>query len=241
MKKLLTRTNSTILGGTVNKIKTKLDAFQSYDTQFNPIRVEYNNWSERYNTAQSFVMDLSKTEALDFKRDRLVSAINYCLKMYLDHPDQQKAEAAAILSHELRHYSAEINKLSIDKQSLEIKKVKEILSKPSLASSINSLTELSTLTDALFNVEDELLEARVNYEDEKAERTQQENASDLRKPLIAFINDSLLSYVYAMATVNPDSYQVLASQLLEIVKDNNTSARRNTEKDSILENDNGVK
>lgn len=71
---------------------------------------------------------------------------------------------------------------------------------------------------------------RVNWEREKGKEGALENATELKKEVVAIINENLVVYLNAMQQVNPEMYFEFANTVAVIIAENNETVKRRAKK-----------
>jgi len=177
----------------------------------------------------------SELAELDEISDNEVTLTHGLIKGYTCHPDQSKADAAAILFK------------MVDKYGLEVKNKSYREEYPLLASMIS---ECKTETNAAciaqldgcaerFN----RLEAAVNnfttrqntYLLVKDDEKDMTSATEIKKQLIGFINEELATYLNVMQKVKADVYGGLAQFVANRISESNSAVRNRRNKTETVE------
>lgn len=187
---------------------------------------EYNT---RYNKAIAFAIDLAENKEKDDKRDVFLCALFDGIEFYLNSPISSKRMAAEKLNEALRRYSKASAYKPMLEESSDIANILSICETAEIQEAINSLGDLGDVVNALRDSENAFLESSKEYDFQKGEGQEQENASDIKPEITEYLNETFLAYLFAVANIKPEIYGDIANSILEVVKTNNRNTRRKKE------------
>lgn len=102
--------------------------------------------------------------------------------------------------------------------------------KEEYAAPIAALSGCGDLLEALAIAQEDFEVTRVTWEREKAKEGVIENASELKKEVVAVINENLVVYLNALQQVNPKMYAEFANTISVIIAENNETVKRRAKK-----------
>jgi hypothetical protein len=76
----------------------------------------------------------------------------------------------------------------------------------------------------------------ITWEREKAKEGALENATELKKAVVAIINDQLVVYLRAMQMADPEMYGEFAATISVIINENNETVKRRAKKPEPVTN-----
>jgi hypothetical protein len=179
----------------------------------------------------------SLLEAKDEIRDNAVRSLNYLIVGLVHHPDTEIKTAAQEVEKVFEKYGVTITGESYASESALIVSMLGDLAKPKLLTAIAKLSGCTETIAALQAAQTDFEETRIAYEAEKAQEGTQENATTLKKVVIAIINDKIVVYLRAMALVDEANYGAFARTIATIIADNNevVKKRKKKEVDEVVE------
>jgi hypothetical protein len=172
----------------------------------------------------------SELEELDEVRDDKLRALFYLLLGLSHHPDAAIKAAATKVLAVLDHYGMAVLKESYASESSLINSMLVDLGKADLQDAIALCSGCAESIAAVQTAQDQFEATRIAYEEEKGEETTQENATDIKKQVVALINQKLVVYLRAMEQVDVETYGPFARTLTEMIGENNEAVKRRRRK-----------
>lgn len=177
--------------------------------------------SARLTTAIKKDMANSRLDECDGARDEAVRNLGTLIQGYAVIPVPEKNEAAKRLDAAFSKYGKKIVNESYASESSLIESLLEDLG--AFKSEMKILEGVETLVEQLRHAQDEFNAANDAYTVAKSEKG--ENATEIKKALVAFVNERLVPYLGAVRFAEP--YAKFASQVeTEIKRVNNAADRR---------------
>ena len=168
--------------------------------------------------------------AKDDVRDDKVRALFFMVMGYLHHPDPAVKAAAMKVEEAMGEYGLAITSESYAVESSLINSLLSDLAKPKLKDTIARLSGLAEIIAALQAAETDFEETRIAYEEEKAKEGTLENATTIKKEVVAIINDKLVVYLRATMQVDEPVYGNFARTVAQIIADNNEVVKKRRKK-----------
>lgn len=182
---------------------------------------ELESLSARLTTAIKKDVANSRLDECDGARDEAVRNLGTLIQGYAVIPVPEKKEAAKRLESAFSKYGKKIVNESYASESSLIESLLEDLG--SFKSEMKILEGVKTLVEQLRHAQDEFNAANDAYTVAKSEKG--ENATEIKKTLVAFVNERLVPYLGAVRLAEP--YTKFASQAeTEIKRVNNAADRR---------------
>lgn len=169
---------------------------------------------------------VSLLEEKDEVRDDKLRALYYFLTGLSYHPEQKTQFAAQALLEVYQRYGMAIISENYAVETALIASLIEDLAAESLKSSINALSGCAALIEGLHKAQDDFEKTRVEYEEQKAVESVQENATAIKHKVLKLINEKLIPYLQAMSQVDEAKYGSLTHTLAEITQDNNQTVKK---------------
>ncbi len=174
--------------------------------------------------------DESVLEEKDEVRDDNVRAVHYLTLGFMHHPDPAVKAAAEKVEKVFDNYGLSITGESYATESSLVNSLLADLAKPKLQAAIALLSGLTEIIAALQAAQTDFEETRIAYEEEKAKEGTLENATAIKKEVVAIINDQLVVYLRAMIQVDEPTYGNFARTIAEIIADNNEVVKKRRKK-----------
>ena len=156
-----------------------------------------------------------KDESVLEEKDE-VRTVHYLTMGFLHHPDPAVKAAAEAVEKVFDNYGLSITSESYATESSLINSLLADLAKPKLLAAIALLSGLTEIIATLQAAQTNFEETRIAYEEEKAKEGTLENATAIKKEVVAIINDQLVVYLRAMIQVNEPTYGNFARTIAEI-------------------------
>ena len=186
------------------------------------------------NLKLSEVIKRSKAESdlmeKDGVRDDKDRALYYLINGFLYHPVKKMKEAAQSLMDVFNKYGLAVIGESYATESSLLTSMLLDFAKPEYADAIATLSGCADLIAQLQAAQTDFEQARIAYETDKAKEGMVENASAVKKEVLAIFNDKIVIYLRAMEQVNPGIYGVFASTIAQIIADNNEQVKKRQQK-----------
>ena len=177
----------------------------------------------------------SVLEEKDEVRDDDVRAVHYLTLGFMHHPDPAVKAAAEKVEKVFDNYGLSITGESYATESSLVNSLLTDLAKPKLQAAIALLSGLAEIITALQAAQTDFEETRIAYEEEKAKEGTLENATAIKKEVVAIINDKLVVYLRAMIQVDEPTYGDFARTIAEIIDDNNEVVKKRRKKPEPVE------
>ncbi|MFV0555373.1 MAG: DUF6261 family protein [Mangrovibacterium sp.] len=208
---------TTALGGVSNRMKTRLEAedlstFPGYE----PIISSFFTLVVQYNEALGREQTLSELEEADDIRDEAFRNLHSLIKGYLAVPSLAPVAQPAFAILNKRGLS--VTSLAYDDETGAIDSIIEELDKLALP----ALMYAETMLEALRTAENNFKTKANAYDDSKNKKP---SASALKKELVNYINNRIVSYHNALAETNGEAFKKMADAIDKMIVDENTLTR----------------
>ncbi|MGD8782604.1 MAG: DUF6261 family protein [Ignavibacteria bacterium] len=207
----------------------------SADTHLTGIFDKLKPASEELTKAINRIKAESELEEKDELRDIKIRAIYYLILGLLHHPDETVSTAAQKVDDVFEHYGVDITEESYATESSLVESLLEDLEDTDLQTAIEAVPVLSQAIDGLKTAQAAFEEAKVIYEEEKAEERTEENATTIKKEAASIINEQLVTYLRAMIQVDETTYGEFTRIVAGIIEDNNTAVKKRRKGSSTAE------
>ncbi|WP_347838565.1 DUF6261 family protein [uncultured Draconibacterium sp.] len=168
----------------------------------------------------------SELEAKDEVRDQQLRALFYLVKGFLYHPQANVKSAAKTVDKVLEHYGLNITGESYSIESSLIASLLDDLGKQKLQDAIALLPGCAEVKAALQAAQTDFETTRIAYEEEKAHESTEQNATTLKKAVVAVINERIVVYMRAMELVDEPTYGAFARTIATIIAENNEVVKK---------------
>jgi hypothetical protein len=176
----------------------------------------------------------SELETKDEGRDQPTRALFLLVKANTAHPDAEIRAAALKLEKVIDKYGLKIISESFATESALVNSLLGDFAAPEMQAAIALIPSCAEILASLQTAQTAFDTARVAYEAERAREGTQANASELKKEVLALINDKVVAYLRAMEAVNDATYGELARTVATIIADNNLVVKkRRTEEPEV--------
>ena len=163
----------------------------------------------------------SKVAGLDETCDDKVQAFHYLLQGALHHPSVEIQTAAQRLQSIFDNYGVKMIHENYGSESAMIKSMLRDYSAPELAPALAAVSGSGEVLVELQAAHAAFDQARIDYENSKAEEGQYENATKMKKPVVDILNKRLVLYLNAMVQVDEPRYGEFARRVAQIIADTN--------------------
>lgn len=182
------------------------------------------------NTKLTLAVKRSKAESdleeKDEIRDDKVRSFYYLVQGVSHHPTKTIKDAALVLLNLFDNYGLVIVGESYASESSLISSLLLDLAKPKFQDAIALLSGCAELIAELQTAQTAFEQARITYEAEKASEGMVENATIVKKEVLAILNDKIVVYLRAMEQVDPATYGVFTSTCAQMIADNNEQVKK---------------
>lgn len=172
----------------------------------------------------------SNLEDKDEVRDQAVRSLYYLITGFTHHPSAAIRESALMLLHTFDNYGIRLVSESYTTESSLISSMQLEFLKPEYAQPIANLSGCIELLQAMSTAQDDFEQARIAYETEKAQDGLVANATEVKKEVVAIMNNKIVVYLEAMQEANPATYGALAATCAQMIAENNEQVRRRQQK-----------
>lgn len=172
----------------------------------------------------------STLDEADVVRDNAVVALSNLLTGCSTMPVEKLAKSGIALKTVFDKYGVKITRESYVNESSLIESLLKDLDDQSLKSDIAALQGVGETIEALRSAQDAFNRARLDYEAAKAENSVAVSATELKKPILALINDKLVPYLNIMVIAEPDKFSVFAGRVSETIDRANASVASRSKK-----------
>lgn len=187
------------------------------------------------NTKLSLAIKRSKAESdleeKDEVRDDKVRSFYYLVQGFSHHPTQPIKEAAQMLLNLFDNYGLSMVGESYATESSLVNSLLLDLAKPKFQDAIALLSGCAELIAELQVAQTGFEQARIAYEAEKAKEGMVDNATIVKKEVLAILNDKIVTYLRAMEQVDPPTYGVFANTCAQMIADNNEQVKKRKTKE----------
>ena len=177
----------------------------------------------------------SELEELDELRDDKIRALFYLELGLTHHPDAAIKAAAAQVLEVLNHYGLSVLNESYASESSLVNSMLGDLAKANLQEAIALCSGCAELIAAVQTAQDNFEATRIAYEEEKGQETTLENATGIKKQVVAQMNQKLVVYLRAMEQVDVETYGPFARTIAEMIAENNEMVKRRRPKTAQTE------
>jgi hypothetical protein len=168
----------------------------------------------------------SELEAKDEGRDQPVRGLFFLIKGHTTHPDAEIRTAAMKLEKVIDKYGLKIISESFATESALVNSLLGDLAAPEMQAALALLPGCVEILASLQTAQTAFDTARVAYETERARESTQANASELKKEVLAFINDKVVAYLRGMEAVDEPVYGEFARTVATIIANNNLVVKK---------------
>ena len=173
---------------------------------------------------------ISDLEVKDEIRDGLVQNIYYTIKGFLHSPLASFKNAAEAVDAIFSRYGLEIINQSYSVESGFVKSMLSEFSGAEIQTSIDALPGLRDLINSLITAQTDFETARVAYDKASASDKSKESATEIKKQVLASVNDKLVAYLKIMSIMDESTYGILADTVSKIIDDNNEQVKKRRKK-----------
>ncbi|AHW62174.1 hypothetical protein SAMN05444285_1355 [Draconibacterium orientale] len=177
----------------------------------------------------------SNLEEKDEERDEPLRSLFYLVAGFLHHPDATIRAAAEKVNAVIERYGMGITKESYAVESSLVSSMLKDLAQPKLQDAIALLSGCAEIIAALQLAQTAFETARIAYEEEKADDSTQQSASEIKVEVLELVNKKIVVYLRAMEVVDVETFGAFARTVAEIIADNNQAVRKRLSKPEPVE------
>ncbi|QIA07301.1 DUF6261 family protein [Draconibacterium halophilum] len=236
IEKIITSSRTTDIHGTTRLL---FNAYQqSGFTEDRTLNTLFTAINDR-NTTLGNVIDQSKAQSIlagkDDNRDDDARAVGYLVKGYTYHPDETTRNAALKVDRVFNKYGLSITEESYVTESSHIVSMLGDFAAPDLVAAIALLPGVAENIASLQAAQDDFENTQTGYAKELAAEDNLPTATELKKEVVALINDDLVVFLRAAERFQAETYGAFAATVAKIIADNNETVRKRWNKDDAEE------
>ena len=182
--------------------------------------------SENLTEALNRIKAESDLEEKDDVRDSKVRALYYMVLGFLHNPDDSIKTASQNINSVIDNYGIDIVNQNYSAESGMIDSLLNDLSKTEVQSSISALPGLSQIITELQDAQSAFAQAQFQFESEKGKEKSELTASQIKREILAIINDKLVVYLRAMVNVDSSKYGALTATIKQLIDDMNVIIKK---------------
>ena len=187
------------------------------------------------NTALGNAIDRSKAQSIladkDAIRDAADRAVGYLVKGYTYHPDETIRNAALVVEGVFNKYGFEVTREGYVTESSHLVSMLADFAAPEVVAAIALLSGVAENIAALQAAQDDFENTQTQYAEELAEEENLSNATELKKEVVALINDDLVVFLRSAGRFQAETYGAFAAVVAKIIADNNETVRKRRSND----------
>jgi len=233
---IMSNSRNTEVGGILPQMingfdATTLNTDPTLEVFFNEIKP----LSELFISAIKRMKVRSEAKHYDDIRDQKLIAVYFLLQSFSHHPTERIRTAALYLLTIFENYGIEIKDESLARESSLLNSLLSDLAGQTAQENIAIVPQCATYISALQEAQSNFENNRLDFEEAQAEEGTQENASVMKKQVIAIINKKIVAYLNVMIQVDDATYGPYARTLAEIIAANNEVVKKRRNKDDMPE------
>nr|WP_319511848.1 DUF6261 family protein [uncultured Draconibacterium sp.] len=232
IEKMLTNSRTTDVHGTTRLL---INAFQqSALTEDRPLMQLFTTIAEQ-NTGLGNAIDRSKAQSIladkDDIRDAADRAVGYLVKGYTYHPDETIRNAALLVERMFDKYGFAVTREGYVTESSHLVSMLTDLAAPEIQAAIVLLSGVAENIAALQTAQNDFENTQAQYAEELAEEDNLPNATNLKKEVLALLNDDLVVFLRSAERFQAETYGTFAAVVAKIIADNNIAVRKRRSSD----------
>ncbi len=196
------------------------------DQHLSKMMSELNGLSLRMTGAIGAVETESSLDEKDGERDGDTRDLFNFVKGQCSHPSKEIKESALVVWDTLDSFGIGIVSERYTIQTSLAKALLEKLADPSITAHIAKVPGVDTLIEKVKTSNDSFEVASLAYEHTKAHSTIKDSATDIKKEIIPLINNRVVVYLRAMATVDEPNFGEFTRVTAQLI-DNTNKAIKN--------------
>ncbi len=198
-------------------------------TRFGELQTNSNHLTTAINRSKAE----SNLDKKDVKRDEKVKALYYIMLGFSHHPDPAMKLSANNLLAVFSKYGLKMTQTSYATESALIDSMLEDFADPDLMMDIDMLSGCTETITEIQSTQNDFKTAHFNWEEKKAQQGLTLCATDIKKKVIACINDKIVLYLNAMQQADAVTYGELAQTVAQIISDNNEIVKKRSKKEDV--------
>lgn len=187
--------------------------------------------SGKLSAAINHIKPDSTLEEADDGRDNGGRGLFYLVSGLCHHPSKKIKEAAQKVLAVIENYGLSMFGENYATESSLLSSMLLDLAKPELADAIAAIPGCADMIAELQAAQDHFEQVRIAWEQEKAQESTKESASEIKPKIVALINEKIVVYMRAMEIVAPETHGAFARTLAQIIADNNEVVKKRKKKD----------
>lgn len=224
---LSARSRNTEVDGTAGRIisayqNTPLNTDPNLEKIFSPLQ----NYSQKLTEAINRLKEKSTQQTNDEARDEKITGFYYLLVSFSHHPDESIRTAALNLLGIFENYGLEMKDESYTTESALVNSLLNDYSKPKQQADVALVPQCAEYIAALQTAQTNFEQNRVAYEEARAEEGTLENATAIKKEVVAIVNKQLVPYLSVMSQLDDATYGDFSRIVEEIISENNEVVKR---------------
>ncbi|WP_303917486.1 DUF6261 family protein [Draconibacterium sediminis] len=187
------------------------------------------------NTALGDAIDRSKAQSIladkDAIRDAADRAVGYLVKGYTYHPDEAIRNAALVVEAVFNKYGFSVTEEGYVTESSHLVSMLADFAAPEVQAAIALLSGVAENIGILQAAQDDFENTQTQYAEELAEEDNLPNATELKKEVLALVNDDLVIFLRSADRFQAETYGAFAAVVAKIIADMNETVRKRRTKD----------
>lgn len=168
----------------------------------------------------------SELDHADAVRDNAMRAFYFLAKGLTFHPDADIQHASNKLFDVLDRYSLSIVTENFATESSLLNSLLGELLADDMQEAIALIPGAAHTYTQLKTAQENFENMRIDYEKNVAKFDNNSSATTIKKQVLNFVNNKLLTYIDAMTFVDPDNFNEFADTVEQIIQDNNVTIKR---------------
>lgn len=174
----------------------------------------------------------STLEEADEDRDDKGRGLFYLVSGLSHHPSKKIKEAALKVLAVIEKYGFSMFGENYATESSLLSSMLLDLAKPELQDAIAAIPGCAEMINELQGAQDNFEQIRIAWEQEKAQESTKESASEIKPEVLTLINEKIVVYMRAMEIVDEANYGAFARTIATIIADNNEVVKKRKKKEA---------
>jgi len=187
--------------------------------------------SVKLSTAVNHIKPNSTLEEADENRDDKGRGLFYLVSGLCHHPSKKIKEAAQKVEALFMKFGFSMFSESYATESSLLTSLLIELAKPKMQEAIAAIPGAADMVAELHTAQDYFEQTRIAWEQEIAQESIVDSASEIKEEVLAIINEKIVIYMRAMEIVVPETHGAFARTLAQIIADNNEQVKKRKNKD----------
>ncbi len=176
----------------------------------------------------------SNLDDMDVIRDEKIQALHYLLLGAIHNPNEEISASATRLYDEYKKYGLKVTQKSYLIESSLTESMLEDYTATDLQADIAAVLGCAELIAGIQTAQNDFKTANIAWEEAKSKEGLTASATQIKKEILALINDNIVVYLKAMNLANNAVYGELAQTVSQIITDTNQAVKRRAKKDEEL-------